>query len=78
MQSGCFFGYSNYMPRPRKNPEDRKDYHLRVPLTDAQRMLIEEASKLDNQDMAAWAREILLRTAKNAVRKTGKTSENPP
>ncbi len=42
------------MPRPRKKPEDRKDYHLRVPLTDAQRALIEEASKLGGQDLAGW------------------------
>lgn len=43
------------MGRPRKNPEDRKDYHLRVPLTVAQLALIEQAVKLDDKDKAEWA-----------------------
>jgi uncharacterized protein (DUF1778 family) len=57
------------MPRPRKKPEDRKDYHLRIPLTDAQRALIEEAAKVAESDMAAWARTILLEAAKRTVAK---------
>jgi hypothetical protein len=60
------------MPRPRKNPEDRKSYHLRVPLTDAQRLLIEEASRLEEQDLAAWSRTVLLDAAKRRVRQAGK------
>ena len=51
------------MRRPQKNPVDRKSYHLRVPLDEAQRMVIEHASRLDGHDLATWARAILLRTA---------------
>jgi hypothetical protein len=60
------------MARPRKNPEDRKDYHLRVPLTDAQHSLIEEAVELVEQDKAAWARTVLLDTARRMVAKARK------
>jgi uncharacterized protein (DUF1778 family) len=62
------------MPRPRKNPEDRKDYHLRVPLTDAQRSLIEEACRLAEQDLAGWSRTVLLDAARRKVRQAGKAS----
>ncbi len=64
------------MGRPRKNPEDRKDYHLRVPLTDAQRAAVEEASRLEDRDMAAWAREILVDAAKRRIGKAGKERAN--
>jgi len=62
------------MGRPRKKPGDRKDYHLRVPLTDTQRELVEEAAKLSDQDMAAWARLILLEAAKRRIAK-GRSGE---
>jgi hypothetical protein len=55
------------MARPKKDPEDRKDYHLRVPLTTAQHALIEEAVKLDDADKASWARAILLEAAKRRI-----------
>jgi uncharacterized protein (DUF1778 family) len=55
------------MARLHKKPEDRKDYHLRVPLTPRQRALIEEAAKLDEQDKAGWARAVLLTAAKRAI-----------
>jgi hypothetical protein len=60
---------------PRKNPEDRKSYHLRVPLTAAQRQLIEEASGLEEQDLAAWSRTILLEAAKRRIRQAGKAAD---
>lgn len=55
------------MPRPRKNPEDRKSYHLRVPLTQAQHALIVEATAGESEGMAAWARSILMDAAKHKV-----------
>jgi uncharacterized protein (DUF1778 family) len=58
------------MARQRKNPEERKDYHLRVPLTPAQRALIEGAAKLEGEDKAGWARTILLTAAKRTIAKT--------
>lgn len=60
------------MARQRKNPEDRKDYHLRVPLALGQRALIEEAARLDGEDKAAWARALLLTAAKRRIEKSKK------
>jgi len=60
---------SAMMARLRKSPEDRKDYHLRVPLTPVQRALIEEAARLDGEDKAGWARTVLLTAAKRTVAK---------
>jgi hypothetical protein len=55
------------MARLRKNPEDRKDYHLRVPLTPGQRALIEDAARLEGEGMARWARAVLLTAAKRQI-----------
>jgi hypothetical protein len=52
-----------------KKPEDRKSYHLRVPLTPGQRALIEEAVKVDDDDKAGWARAVLLSAAKRTIAK---------
>jgi uncharacterized protein (DUF1778 family) len=52
-----------------KKPEDRKSYHLRVPLTPGQRSLIEDAAKLNEEDKAGWARSVLLTAAKRAIAK---------
>jgi len=69
------------MARPRKNPEDRKDYHLRVPLTEAQRTLIEKVAKLEDSAMATWARSILLGVAERKMaskkKNAGQTPETP-
>jgi hypothetical protein len=40
-----------------------------VPLIGAHRALIEEAAKLEDRDMAAWARAILVARAKNRIAK---------
>jgi hypothetical protein len=65
------------MARPKKPPGERKDYHLRVPLSDAQRALVEEAASLDGEDRAAWARSILLDAAKRRVEKARKAGKKP-
>lgn len=52
-----------------KKPEDRKSYHLRVPLTVGQRTLIEAAVKMDHDDKAGWARAVLLSAAKRTIAK---------
>jgi len=57
------------MARPPKKPEDRKTHHLRVPVTDAQRQIVEEAIKLEGLDFAEWARAILLDAAKRVTSK---------
>ena len=56
-----------------KKPEDRKSYHLRVPLTPRQRALIEEAVKVDDDDKANWARAVLLNAAKRTIAKNKAT-----
>jgi hypothetical protein len=57
------------MTRPRKTPDERKAYHLRVPLNAAQRALIEDAARAEGEDKAAWARAILLSAAKRRLAK---------
>jgi uncharacterized protein (DUF1778 family) len=55
------------MGRPAKNPEDRKDYHLRVPLDERQREQIERAAALAHADKAEWARGVLLAAAQKQI-----------
>lgn len=57
------------MGRPKKDPSDKKRYQLHVPLTDAQHALIARAVELDGEDKAAWARAVLLDTAKRRIAK---------
>jgi hypothetical protein len=57
------------MVRQRKKAEDRKDYHLRVPLTPGQRALIEGAARVEGEDKAVWARAILVPAAKRTLAK---------
>ncbi len=65
------------MPRPRKSPEDRKAYHLRVPLTPAQLAAIEEAVRLDGEGKAGWARSVLLAAAKKRIDRARKAGGRP-
>jgi hypothetical protein len=58
------------LARARKNPDERKEYHLRVPLTAAQRALIEKAVQLDGTEKAGWARAILLTAARRRIAKS--------
>jgi uncharacterized protein (DUF1778 family) len=60
------------MTRARKNPEERKDYHLRVPLNAEQRRLIEAAARQQGEDKAAWARAVLLTAARRGIAKGNK------
>jgi hypothetical protein len=59
----------NGMARQRKIAAERKDYHLRVPLTPGQRALIEDAARLEQEDKAGWARVILVEAAKRTIAK---------
>lgn len=60
------------MVRSRKAPDERKDYHLRVPLSAQQRALIEKAVRLEGLEKAGWARAILLTAAKRCIAKSHK------
>jgi hypothetical protein len=66
------------MARPFKKPEDRKNYHLRVPLTEAQRQLIESACHTLGEDMAKWSRDILLDAAKRIAKKNARQNGGNP
>jgi len=52
------------MARPPKKPELRMDRDLRIPVTEDQRALVVRAAETAGKDMAAWAREVLLKAAK--------------
>ncbi len=51
------------MARPPKKPELRMDKDLRIPVTADQRTTINRAAEIAGKDMAAWAREVLLKAA---------------
>jgi hypothetical protein len=56
--------------RPRKYGDARMDIHLRIPVTDEQKALIDAATADEPQGMAEWARELLLGAAKRKVEKS--------
>jgi hypothetical protein len=58
------------MARPKKDPALRMDTDLRIPLTNEQKALIDEASAIDPEGKASWARAILLRAARSLLAKT--------
>ena len=49
--------------RPPKKPTERKDQDLRIPVTAAQKVVISKAVEKSGQDLAAWARSLLLAEA---------------
>jgi hypothetical protein len=50
--------------RPLKKRGELKDVDLRIPVTAAQKQEVVAAAGLAGEDMAAWARAILLREAR--------------
>jgi uncharacterized protein (DUF1778 family) len=60
------------MARPPKNPSDRKDVDLRIPVTADQKRIIAEAAAAEGADLASWARPILLRFAEDKSSKPKK------
>jgi hypothetical protein len=57
------------MARPFKDKKDRKDVDLRIPVTADQKLRVMEAARLDQLDMAEWARALLLRAADQRLKK---------
>jgi len=55
------------MGRPKKEKSLLMNVPLRIMLTAEQNRLIEEAAKLDQADMTAWVRPILLRAAHDRI-----------
>jgi hypothetical protein len=62
------------MARPRKYGDARMTIHLRIPVTDEQKALIDKVTADEPEGMAAWARALLLEAArrKQAKSKSGK------
>lgn len=58
------------MARPPKKPELRMDKNLMIPVTEAQRELVNQGATAAGQDMATWARPILLAAAKREIAKS--------
>jgi uncharacterized protein (DUF1778 family) len=53
--------------RPMKKQSDRKDKDLRIPVTAEQKDFINRAATKAGGDFAAWARDILLREAREVT-----------
>jgi len=62
------------MARPRKDPTERKDSILRIPLTEDQLRLIVEAAKLDGAETATWVRPLIVKAAEQRIRKEASRS----
>jgi len=58
------------MARPPKKPELRMDRNLMIPVTEAQRELVNQGAIAAAEDMATWARPILLNAAKREIAKS--------
>jgi uncharacterized protein (DUF1778 family) len=57
------------MARPKKNPALLMDVDLRIPMTSEQKKLISAAAAMDQADVAAWVRPILLKAAHGKIAK---------
>lgn len=55
------------MARPPKDKRLLMRSSIRIPLTDDQKKLLEEAAHLDQSDLAAWVRPVLLRAAEERL-----------
>lgn len=64
------------MPRPPKDPSQRKSVDLRIPVTEAQKQLVADAMAVDGREFASWARDLILDRAQSILDtplgKTGK------
>jgi uncharacterized protein (DUF1778 family) len=58
------------MGRPPKDKRLLMNIPLRIMLTAEQKALIEEAAQMDQVDMTAWARPILLQAARKRLDKS--------
>lgn len=65
--------------RPPKDPLDRKDYDLRIPVTTWDRDFLRDTADILGLDFAAWARQTLLNEANRLCREwDSEVSPQPP
>jgi uncharacterized protein (DUF1778 family) len=60
------------MGRPPKEPRLRMTDSIRLPLTADQKRTIEEAAALDQTDVTAWIRPILMEAARKRIAREAK------
>ena len=65
------------MARPFKKAELLKDRNLMIPVTVAQRELVNQGAVAAEKDMATWARPILLEAAKREIAKSKGKKADP-
>jgi hypothetical protein len=53
--------------RPPKKPSERKSEYLRIPVTTGQKGAVVKAAEQSGQDLAAWARAVLLAEAERVI-----------
>jgi len=58
--------------RPPKQPEDRREADVKIPLTDAEKALIWRAADIDGTKPITWSRKMILDAAKRRVGKHNK------
>jgi len=69
--------YNTDMPRPRKAGRLRMDTDLRIPMTTEQKQVVVQATADEPEGMAAWARAILLRAARDRLAKAAAKKAEP-
>jgi len=52
------------MARPKKAPKDRRTDSMRIPMTAAERRIIEAGAEADGAKPVTWLREVALKAAK--------------
>jgi uncharacterized protein (DUF1778 family) len=62
------------MPRPPKDPSDRKTSEVRIPVTEEQKKIIADAAAEQGADVATWLRPIVLMAAEEQLSKQRKKS----
>jgi uncharacterized protein (DUF1778 family) len=66
------------MARPRKEKRLLMSAQVRIPLTEEQKRLIEQAASLEHSDLTAWMRPILLQAAtKRIAQGRGAAADSP-
>jgi hypothetical protein len=53
--------------RPPKDPEDRRDRDMKIPLSENEREIIVKAAQADEGKPVTWARDVLLKAAKRRL-----------
>ncbi len=57
------------MPRPPKKPEDRRTDSMKLPMTEREKSLVQDAADAVGEKPVTWARETLIRAAKRIARR---------